>query len=92
MSRLQFGNRAFLPPRPCAGLRMHGKPRRGRARSMRRSGSVCMGSSTAASPTPGNIAGKQDAGGHADRRMTLRYAHDLPVVPPPIRPKPTGTE
>ena len=42
--------------------------------------------------TAGNVADKQDASGHADRRMTMRYTHDLPVVAPPIRPKPTGTE
>lgn len=33
--------------------------------------------------TEGNIADKQDAAGHVERRMTQRYNHDLPVVAPP---------
>lgn len=42
--------------------------------------------------TAGNLGDKQDASGHVDRRMTARYAHDLPVVSPPARPKATGSE
>ncbi|HYG06876.1 MAG TPA: integrase [Stenotrophomonas sp.] len=35
--------------------------------------------------TAGNRADKQDAAGHATPEMTNRYAHDLPLVPPPTR-------
>lgn len=38
--------------------------------------------------TAGNIGDKQDAAGHVERKMTLRYDHDLPVVAPPTRPIP----
>ncbi|AMU99479.1 hypothetical protein [Xanthomonas citri] len=37
--------------------------------------------------TAGNRADKQDAAGHATLEMTNRYAHDLPQVPPPTRPR-----
>lgn len=37
--------------------------------------------------TEGNIGDKQDAAGHVERKMTQRYAHDLPVVAPPTKPK-----
>jgi hypothetical protein len=37
--------------------------------------------------TEGNISDKQDAAGHVERKMTQRYAHDLPVVKPPKRPE-----
>ncbi|WP_235567568.1 MULTISPECIES: integrase [unclassified Lysobacter] len=37
--------------------------------------------------TVGNIGDKQDAAGHVERKMTQRYAHDLPVVSPPKRQK-----
>ncbi|KAB7762077.1 hypothetical protein CEK68_19475 [Xanthomonas sp. LMG 12461] len=35
--------------------------------------------------TPGNRGDKQDAAGHANPETTNRYAHDLPLVPPPTR-------
>jgi hypothetical protein len=35
--------------------------------------------------TEGNIGDKQEAAGHVERKMTQRYAHDLPVVAPPKR-------
>ncbi len=35
--------------------------------------------------TAGNQANKQDAAGHANPETTNRYAHDLPLVPPPTR-------
>ncbi|RPE74662.1 site-specific integrase [Vulcaniibacterium tengchongense] len=38
--------------------------------------------------TAGNIADKQDAAGHRERRMTQRYNHELPVVEPPKLAKP----
>lgn len=37
--------------------------------------------------TEGNIADKQDAAGHVERRMTQRYNHQLPVVAPQKPPK-----
>lgn len=38
--------------------------------------------------TAGNIGDKQDAAGRKERKTTLRYTHDLPVVPPPQRKRP----
>lgn len=40
--------------------------------------------------TKGNIADKQDAAGHVERKMTQRYDHDLPMVAPPTLPEIKG--